>query len=133
MYLRPACPTLLWTPSDVGALTPTRRSLCIEVMKPTHLNQALLGLLPGDGSCASVADFTINLDPSRMLNLINLTQLPTQEEYPGLGAALGIDLNVLESLQQEWTTSFDWSAEQAALNKSVSHRQAAMTRPHPLT
>ncbi|ETS76581.1 hypothetical protein PFICI_11968 [Pestalotiopsis fici W106-1] len=86
-------------------------------MKATYLLQSFLGVLPGGAACASVTNFTINLNASRMLQLISLTELPAQEEYPGLGASLGIDLNVLKSLQHQWTTNFSWPAEQAALNK----------------
>lgn len=86
---------------------------------PLHI---LVGLLAGHRAIAanaSIAKFEINLSPSRMLSLINQTQLPDHDVYPGVGEALGIDLGALKSLKQEWTSSFDWKAEQAALNKSV--------------
>ncbi|KAI0388355.1 Alpha/Beta hydrolase protein [Xylariaceae sp. FL0594] len=52
-----------------------------------------------------------------MLHLVKEAQLPDHEEYPGLGETLGIDLKTLKALQCQWTTDFDWAAEQAALNK----------------
>jgi len=52
-----------------------------------------------------------------MLDLVKNTVLPEQPEYPGLGSTAGIDLDVLKQLQREWLTTFDWSREEAALNK----------------
>lgn len=71
------------------------------------------------GALASVTIFTINLCSSHMLQLVFQGQLPANEEYAGLGGSLGIDLVTLKLLQQQWTTSFSWSNEQAALNKWV--------------
>ncbi|KAK9786225.1 putative Epoxide hydrolase N-terminal domain-containing protein [Seiridium cardinale] len=79
--------------------------------------RVLSGFFAGHEVVVAIANFTINLCPSRMLYLVNQTQLPAEEEYPGLGESLGIDLNVLKSLQHEWSTTFNWTAEQAALNK----------------
>ncbi|KAF7924431.1 uncharacterized protein EAE98_007482 [Botrytis deweyae] len=76
-----------------------------------------LGFLTGHVALAQVKDFTIDLEPHRMLQLVTQTQLPAVEEYPGLGGSLGIDLNVLKSMQKEWTTTFDWATEQADLNR----------------
>ena len=53
----------------------------------------------------------------RMLSLVNNTQLPEMPEYPGVGASLGIDLDVLKSLKAEWLGNFSWAKEQAAINK----------------
>lgn len=61
--------------------------------------------------------FTINLSPSRMFELVKEAQLPAHEEYPGLGESLGIGLHTLQSLKDQWTSNFDWSHEQAVLNK----------------
>ncbi|TEY28353.1 hypothetical protein BOTCAL_1035g00010 [Botryotinia calthae] len=77
----------------------------------------LLGLLTSHRALAEIKNFTINLEPCRMLQLVDQTHLPAFEEYPGLGDSLGIDLNVLKSMQTEWTTTFDWAAEQADLNR----------------
>jgi len=79
----------------------------------------LAGLLAGQKAIGSPTEFKIDLSQHvpRMLSLINQTQLPDAEEYPGVGESLGIDLGVLKSLQAEWTTSFDWDTEQAALNR----------------
>ncbi|TGO77618.1 hypothetical protein BELL_0098g00080 [Botrytis elliptica] len=76
-----------------------------------------LGFLTGHVALAQVKDFTIDPEPHRMLQLVTQTQLPAVEEYPGLGGSLGIDLNVLKSMQKEWTTTFDWATEQADLNR----------------
>ncbi|TGO51488.1 hypothetical protein BCON_0160g00130 [Botryotinia convoluta] len=76
-----------------------------------------LGFLIGHMALAQVKDFTIDLEPHRMLQLVAQTQLPAVEEYPGLGGSLGIDLRVLKSMQTEWTTTFDWATEQANLNQ----------------
>lgn len=78
-----------------------------------------LGFLTGYVALAQVKDFTIDLKPHRMLQLVSQTQLPAVEEYPGLGGSLGIDLSVLKSMQTEWTTTFDWATEQADLNRLV--------------
>lgn len=86
---------------------------------PLHILVGLLASNRAIAASASIANFEIDLSPTRMLSLINETQLPDHDPYPGVGETLGIDLGVLKSLQQEWTTSFDWEAEQAALNKSV--------------
>jgi hypothetical protein len=61
-----------------------------------------------------------------MLSLIRQTKLPDHDPYSGVGETLGIDRGVLKSLQQEWTTSFNWEVEQAALNKSVYHSQQSL-------
>ncbi len=54
-----------------------------------------------------------------MLDLVNQTMLPDEEEYAGVGSSAGIALDTLKQLQAEWTTTFDWNQEQATLNKSV--------------
>ncbi|KAI0127599.1 Alpha/Beta hydrolase protein [Xylariales sp. AK1849] len=56
-------------------------------------------------------------DVPRMLELVNETRLPRSEEYPGVDSSFGIDLSVLESLQTEWTTDFDWKEQETALNR----------------
>ncbi|KAK7927646.1 alpha/beta-hydrolase [Apiospora marii] len=71
-------------------------------------------------AASTVSEFRLLLCPDRMLELAKQTTLPDHEEYYGLGASLGIDLHVLKELQTEWTTTFDWSAEQDSLNKSYT-------------
>ncbi|KAJ6556292.1 Alpha/Beta hydrolase protein [Mycena capillaripes] len=44
------------------------------------------------------------------------TRLPEKPLYPDLGPDKGIQLDFLSSLKEEWVTSYDWDAEQAALN-----------------
>lgn len=63
--------------------------------------------------------FSINLSRGvpRMLELIKDTKLPDKEEYPGVGSSAGIGLDVVKSLQREWTVDFDWHKEEAKLNK----------------
>ncbi|KAI0437054.1 Alpha/Beta hydrolase protein [Xylaria telfairii] len=78
---------------------------------------AIVGFANSPVAMASPKKFEVDLDPSRMLQLVRQTQLPGKEEYPGLGGSLGIDLSVLKSLQQKWTSSFNWATEQAALNE----------------
>jgi hypothetical protein len=69
--------------------------------------------------------FSINLSNGapRMLELVKETRLPDNEEYPGLGSSAGIALDVVKSLQREWTAEFDWDQEEAKLNKSVAQPQ----------
>lgn len=52
-----------------------------------------------------------------MLELVRGTELPDKEEYPGVGSSAGIALDVVKSLQREWTVDFDWHKEEAKLNK----------------
>ncbi|KAI1127677.1 alpha/beta-hydrolase [Nemania abortiva] len=86
----------------------------MRLMYTAHL---LVGFISCLGARAAIKPFTINLCSSRMLELADQAQLPVDEEYSGLGGSLGIDLDVLKSLKDQWTTSFSWAAEQAALNK----------------
>lgn len=79
----------------------------------------LAGFLVATGAAAAKQNFKINLSERacRMSELIENTELPERPEYPGLDESLGIDLGVLKSLQKDWTTKFDWDAEQDSLNK----------------
>ncbi|KAI0106267.1 Alpha/Beta hydrolase protein [Nemania sp. FL0031] len=86
-------------------------------MKLVHPTYALVAFSSCLGALASVASFTIELCPARMLQLIEQTNLPAKEEYPGLGGSFGIDFDVLKSLRNEWINSFDWTKEQDAMNK----------------
>ncbi|KAF7905069.1 uncharacterized protein EAF01_005590 [Botrytis porri] len=86
----------------------------MQLLRSIHI---LLGLLTSHRALAEIKNFAIDLEPCRMLQLVSQTHLPAFEEYPGLGDSLGIDLQVLKSLQAEWTTTFDWDAEQADLNR----------------
>lgn len=64
-----------------------------------------------------VKPFRLDLSPARMNHLIESTVLPVQEEYPGLGDALGIDLSYLRSLKDTWLSKdYDWMEEQRKLN-----------------
>lgn len=53
----------------------------------------------------------------RMLELVNSTMLPEQPMYPGLGSSMGIDLDVLKSLKDQWLKDFDWDKEQEDMNR----------------
>lgn len=55
----------------------------------------------------------------RMLDQIKGTKLPEQPVYINTGTSAGISLNLLESFQTEWLTSFDWDCEQKEMNKYV--------------
>jgi hypothetical protein len=70
-----------------------------------------------DNSGFDLRPFTINLSSEvpRMLQLIKHTKLPHAPEYPG--AAAGITLDTLKSLQSEWTSQFDWGKEEEGLNR----------------
>lgn len=86
----------------------------------TDLTRGLTGSVAVQAVLVStVSEFKLLLCPDRMLELAKQTTLPDNEEYDGLGASLGIDLKVLKELQADWTTTFDWSAEQDSLNKSA--------------
>ena len=73
----------------------------------------------GRRDASNLRPFSVDLSAGvpRMLDLVKNTVLPEQPEYPGLGSTAGIDLDVLKQLQREWLTTFDWSREEAALNK----------------
>lgn len=68
-----------------------------------------------------VKPFKINLASRvpRMLQLAKDTQLPASEEYPAVESGFGISLAKLKSLQNEWTTTFNWKKEEEAMNKYV--------------
>ncbi|KAH8881857.1 alpha/beta-hydrolase [Thozetella sp. PMI_491] len=65
--------------------------------------------------------FTIDLshEARRMYEKINSTNLPESPLYPG--ATVGVDLETLRSLRDEWATNFDWEAEQLELNTRYNH------------
>lgn len=63
--------------------------------------------------------FDLTPEVPRMLEIINRTRLPDQPVYPGLGSSMGIDLDVLKSLRDEWLYEFDWDREQRDMNRFV--------------
>ena len=77
----------------------------------------VIAIVPTLATNFKVKPFKINLDDGRLLSLARNTHLPTQPEYPGVGSTLGIDLDVLRTLQKNWTTEYDWNAEQQRLNE----------------
>jgi hypothetical protein len=98
-------------------------------MKQSRLSTLLSGVLASHQAIDVITNqrpdiqpFKVDLtkDVPRLLELVNQTQLPEHEEYPGVGASFGIDLSVLKGLQQEWSTSFDWEKEEASINRSVT-------------
>ncbi|KAJ8121459.1 hypothetical protein ONZ43_g2094 [Nemania bipapillata] len=86
-------------------------------MRRIQTERILAGLLSCVGALATVTPFTVSLCPTQMIQLADQAQLPATQEYAGLGGSLGIDLSTLKSLQQQWTSNFSWTNEQAALNK----------------
>jgi hypothetical protein len=68
-----------------------------------------------------VSPFKVNLASRvpRMLQLAKNTQLPASDEYPGVESEFGISLAKLESLRNEWTTTFNWEKEEEAMNQYV--------------
>ncbi|KAJ7162091.1 Alpha/Beta hydrolase protein [Mycena filopes] len=67
----------------------------------------------------NVHPFKIDLrrELPRLKNLVNNTRLPAKPLYPGAGQDKGIELDFLRELQTEWSTTFNWEAQQAELNK----------------
>jgi hypothetical protein len=95
-------------------------------MKHTYLITLFVGLLTSQRAAAAVLKdpsdpqpFNIDLCDRvpRLLELVSQTRLPANQEYPGVGATLGFDLEILKDLQEEWITTFDWKTQEASLNK----------------
>jgi hypothetical protein len=87
------------------------------------LGRAVLFGAMGVAAISNASDFNLTpfqIDLSagvpRMLEFINDTILPTQPAYPGLGDSLGIDLDVVKSLKNQWLEEFDWDVEQRDMN-----------------
>lgn len=55
----------------------------------------------------------------RLKSLVDGSQLPNEQEFPGAGSSFGIDLDSLKGLQQKWLHDYDWNREQSNLNKYV--------------
>jgi hypothetical protein len=53
-------------------------------------------------------------------SVVNNTRLPAKALYPDASPEKGIGLDVLQELRTDWLTKFDWEAQQAELNQSVS-------------
>lgn len=88
----------------------------------TALQLAGVSAAPTTGSpSCSVAPLHIDLSAEvpRMFELINHTRLPDEPVYPGVGSSMGIDLEVLRSLKEEWLNDFDWEEEQEEINQYV--------------
>ena len=66
-----------------------------------------------------VKPFTVDLSAelARMLGLVTQTKLPEDPVYPAVGSSAGIDLDTLKRLKTAWTEDFDWSAEEADINR----------------
>lgn len=66
-----------------------------------------------------VVPFTVQLSDEvpRMLDLVRNTRLPEKPEYPRLGDSYGMDLNVLQSFQDEWVHQYSWQEDEAYLNR----------------
>lgn len=94
-------------------------------MKTSLLLGASLGLLSGAAAASipSVKPFKVNLSSRvpHMLDLIKRTVLPAAElsaahASMNLTITTGMPLSTLKSLQNEWTTSFNWTKEQEQMN-----------------
>ena len=72
-----------------------------------------------DGDKYNLQPFIVDLSSGlpHMLDLINRTELPHQEEYPGVTAIQGITLQSLATLRDEWVDDFEWEEEEASMNK----------------
>ncbi|KAJ7184630.1 epoxide hydrolase 1 [Mycena filopes] len=66
----------------------------------------------------NVKPFKIDLGSKipRLKFLVENTRLPAQSLYPSVGPEKGVELDFLRELRTEWVTSFDWEAQEAALN-----------------
>lgn len=54
----------------------------------------------------------------RMKERVKDTELPVKPEYLG-ASTVGIQLNYLHTLKDEWIDQFDWDAEQKTFNRYV--------------
>ncbi|KAF9467876.1 Alpha/Beta hydrolase protein [Collybia nuda] len=92
-----------------------------------ELSVAALSLDPGQSDAEAhtppiafeVKPFTIDLSTraTRMISLVKAAQLPDKPAFPGLGSTFGADLDKMKELQSAWTTTFNWSTQQEAMNK----------------
>ncbi|KAL7947565.1 Alpha/Beta hydrolase protein [Trichoderma barbatum] len=88
------------------------------------LSVCLLGFPQADAAALDQKKYHVrpfNIDLSKnvphMIEMIKDTHLPNKPVYPGLTSDLGITLDTLKDLKNQWITSFDWQKEQAAMNK----------------
>lgn len=95
------------------------RALTLKLAGLSALVSVSLGTPIEHASHFDLKPFSVNLSKGvpRMLELIKDTKLPDKEEYPGVGSSAGIGLDVVKSLQKQWTVDFDWHKEEAKLNK----------------
>lgn len=93
-----------------------------------HILTVMIGLCGYSLALAQAANgafdlqsFHIDLshDFSKMMKQVKDTQLPADYEFPDIGPSFGLDPSLLKSWKDEWTTSFDWEKEQAAMNEYV--------------
>ncbi|KAJ7347073.1 Alpha/Beta hydrolase protein [Mycena albidolilacea] len=72
-----------------------------------------------DSSKFKLQPFRIDLggEIPRLKSLLNNTRLPAKALYSDAGPQKGIELDVLRDLKTEWSTTFDWEAQQAELNQ----------------
>ncbi|KAJ7054186.1 Alpha/Beta hydrolase protein [Mycena amicta] len=76
---------------------------------------------------AALSPFTVNLTRNvpHLQLLLQHTHLPTHTLYPDAGIDLGIQLDFLSALRDEWTNEYDWKQQEASLNE-LSHFTAAV-------
>ncbi|ROT35056.1 alpha/beta-hydrolase [Sodiomyces alkalinus F11] len=93
----------------------------------TVLQRTAAGPTNSPSASCSVKPLLVDLSAEvpRMMDLINNTRLPDLPVYPGVGSSMGIDLDVLKSLKDEWLNEFDWEEEQEEMNK-LNHYTAVI-------
>jgi hypothetical protein len=87
----------------------------IWLLKLTHLVLAATAVAQ-----YNVEPFTVNISSdqvSRLKNLVQLTHLPSGNEFSGSDATFGIPRDDLQSLKDEWANQFDWEEQQSQLNQ----------------
>jgi hypothetical protein len=68
----------------------------------------------------NVDPFRVNISSDQVLHLkslVQLTHLPSGNEFAGSDDTLGITRDDLQSLKDEWINEFDWEKQQSQLNK----------------
>lgn len=97
-------------------------------MRLINYHSLMLSLYGYPLAFAQVANGAFDLQPfhidlshdfSKMIEQVKDTELPADYEFPGISPSFGLDPSLLKSWKDEWTTSFDWEKEQAAMNEYV--------------
>lgn len=100
--------------------------LCSGDMKTSALLILALGLLSTAANMGPPNVRPVTLDFTRrvphMIDLVKGTHLPatelqTAKNGPNNTLLTGMPLSILQKLQKEWTTNFDWEKEQNSINQ----------------